>query len=325
MSVMWENEICILGNGWDSFVKEIELECGDTLVLFNSNCSTEIFVNACIFKKEDMIVNLQKDKMQTTNSFFKVVSETSLEEGMLVVPKCIKDTYGEMLSGMKEVEVCGERRFLFFSIIGGYLANIGKILEVFHVIPTETIIFTIGNNNILKARAYQEDGKEIEYSKRLNVLMKNESEEENGKGDHEDTSQNLVLGIESDKMNVDAVFFPQFIIVVKEIHYERAKIKIPEFIMDYGYAIPSNLALQFPNGSVKYVQYDHLDSSFVNMNGFMKEIKRCCARIIVFRYKVSEVFAVNAFSDDGTEVDYSPMRARGPLYSRGTPNNQLFC
>lgn len=74
---------------------------------------------------------------------------------------------------MNQVEISGERRYIFFSIIGGYLANIGKILEVFHVSQRETVVFSL-DNNILHARVYQEDGREIDYSKRVHGCLKNE-------------------------------------------------------------------------------------------------------------------------------------------------------
>lgn len=78
-----------------------------------------------------------------------------------------------MLSHVNQVEIAGERKYIFFSIIGGYLANIGKVLEVFHVSHRETVIFSL-DHNILHARVYQEDGKEIDYLKRVNGCLKNE-------------------------------------------------------------------------------------------------------------------------------------------------------
>lgn len=45
------------------------------------------------------------------------------------------------------------------------MANVGKIFELVHIRSRETIIFTMSNNS-LYGRVYQEDGKEIDYSKR---------------------------------------------------------------------------------------------------------------------------------------------------------------
>ncbi|KAK1401320.1 hypothetical protein POM88_000925 [Heracleum sosnowskyi] len=92
-----KDEICKFGNRWQTFTKEIELEPGDTLVFYKLN-----------------------DYGGDWNiSFLKVISGSSMNEGMLVVPKCFKETYGQMMSEVNRIEVGGEKRFIFYSFIGG--------------------------------------------------------------------------------------------------------------------------------------------------------------------------------------------------------------
>ncbi|KAK1374358.1 hypothetical protein POM88_030551 [Heracleum sosnowskyi] len=86
---------------------------------------------------------------------------------IFVVPKCFKETYGQMMSEVNRIEIGGEKIFIFYSFIGGYLANIFQILDYFHVCPKETAIFTMDNTTILHRRLYQEDGREIDYTNRL--------------------------------------------------------------------------------------------------------------------------------------------------------------
>lgn len=71
------------------------------------------------------------------------------------------------MSEVNRIEIGGEQRFIFYSFIGGYLANIFQILDHFHVCPKETVIFTMDNSTILHGRVYQEDGREIDYTNRL--------------------------------------------------------------------------------------------------------------------------------------------------------------
>ncbi|KAK1388930.1 hypothetical protein POM88_017108 [Heracleum sosnowskyi] len=162
-----KDEICEFGNGWQAFTKETELEPGDTLVFYKLNDCKDNTVNICIFKAADNIINNRKDDGDWNISFLKVISGSSMNEGMLVVPKCFKETYGQMMSEVNRIEIGGEKRFIFYSFIGGYLANIFQILDYFHVCPKETAIFTMDNTTILHGRLYQEDGREIDYTNRL--------------------------------------------------------------------------------------------------------------------------------------------------------------
>lgn len=56
IKVEWLNESCTLGDGWQKFARDTELENGDTLVLSTSSSSGENLVNVCIFKDEDKMV-----------------------------------------------------------------------------------------------------------------------------------------------------------------------------------------------------------------------------------------------------------------------------
>ncbi|KAK1361406.1 hypothetical protein POM88_045880 [Heracleum sosnowskyi] len=138
-----------------AFTKETELEPGDTLVFYKLNDCKDNTVNICIFKAADNIINNRKDDGNWNISFLKVISGSSMNEGML------------MMSEVNRIEIGGKKRFIFYSFIGGYLANIFQILDYFHVCPKETAIFTMDNTTILHGRLYQEDGREIDYTNRL--------------------------------------------------------------------------------------------------------------------------------------------------------------
>ncbi|KAK1366480.1 hypothetical protein POM88_042041 [Heracleum sosnowskyi] len=114
-----KDEICEFGNGWQAFTKETELEPGDTLVFYKLNDCKDNTVNICIFKAADNIINNRKDDGDWNISFLKVISGSSMNEGMLVVPKCFKETYGQMMSEVNRIEIGGEKRFIFYSFIGG--------------------------------------------------------------------------------------------------------------------------------------------------------------------------------------------------------------
>lgn len=73
--------------------------------------------------------------------------------------------YAEKMNDIRIVQVAGGSCFVFYSIEGGYIANIDKIMRQFNLKAKETIIFTMDNSNVLHGRIYQEDGKEIDYSR----------------------------------------------------------------------------------------------------------------------------------------------------------------
>lgn len=104
------------------------------------------------------------------------------------VPKRIKNKYTENLTFINEVQICDERWSVFYNFTGGYLSNIKKMVERFDLRKKETVVFTINDSNVLFARIYQMDGKEINYENRSidilnygqinwfwNVLWKSES------------------------------------------------------------------------------------------------------------------------------------------------------
>lgn len=67
-----------------------------------------------------------------------------------------------------KVEVAGESSSLFYNCKHGYVSNLDKFMKYFNLKPRETVIFTMDDSNVLHARIYQVDGKEINYAARCN-------------------------------------------------------------------------------------------------------------------------------------------------------------
>lgn len=84
-----------------------------------------------------------------------------------MVPKSIKDGYGEKLRLLNKIEVIGKQWFIFYNYNRGYVSNLGAMLDCFKVVVNETIVFTIDQGSVLRARIYQIDGKEIDYTSRM--------------------------------------------------------------------------------------------------------------------------------------------------------------
>lgn len=64
---------------------------------------------------------------------------------------------------MTEIEVFGNRCPVFYNSAGGYLSNIGQMIERFNIRKKETVVLTMNDRSVLYARIYQMDGKEIDY------------------------------------------------------------------------------------------------------------------------------------------------------------------
>lgn len=84
-----------------------------------------------------------------------------------VVPKWIKDVYGNKLMNVDGIEVIGQRWSIVYDADQGSLNNLRGLLELFRVVTNETIIFTMNASKNISARIYQVDGKEIDYVSRM--------------------------------------------------------------------------------------------------------------------------------------------------------------
>ncbi|KAK1396366.1 hypothetical protein POM88_006229 [Heracleum sosnowskyi] len=111
-------ENCEFVNRWQDFIKETELESRDTLVFYILNDSENNTIKICIFKTANEIIDNRKDDGEWNISFLKLISRSSMNEEMLVVPKCFKETYGEMMNHVNQIEFGGQQRFIFYSFIG---------------------------------------------------------------------------------------------------------------------------------------------------------------------------------------------------------------
>lgn len=60
----------------------------------------------------------------------------------------------------------GDSWFIFYNSTGGYLSNMKRMMTHFNLRPKETIIFKMNNTNVIYARIYEEDGKELNYATR---------------------------------------------------------------------------------------------------------------------------------------------------------------
>lgn len=87
-----------------------------------------------------------------------------------VVPKRIKDYYGEKLSNIRRLKIAGEGCFIFYNSKGGYISNLEQMLKRFKLKGKETIILTIDNSSVIYGRIYDIDGKEIDYASRCNGI-----------------------------------------------------------------------------------------------------------------------------------------------------------
>lgn len=79
----------------------------------------------------------------------------------------VRDNYEHKLNSISEVEVAGSWWCSLYNNSGDYFSNMKKMMEHFKLSEKETIIFTINNTNVMSARIFKHDGKEIDYSSRI--------------------------------------------------------------------------------------------------------------------------------------------------------------
>lgn len=155
----------MLGKGWYDFALETELKVGDRLVLFKVPSAGSNIVNVCIFKDEDQVIDDNPESEEWKRYFLKVVTEPCLTEGLVYVPKWIKEIYSEKLKRITKLEIGGKEWGISYNYIEGCLTNLEAMMENLKLTPRETVIFTMNNSDVLYGRIFEEDGKEINYSR----------------------------------------------------------------------------------------------------------------------------------------------------------------
>ncbi|KAK1384317.1 hypothetical protein POM88_022052 [Heracleum sosnowskyi] len=155
----------------------------------------------------------------------------------------LEDIYGEKLNRINAIEVAGKRWGIVYNYIGGYISNLGKMMEHLNLRSKETMIFMINNRAVMHGRIFQNDGKEIKYSangQRFKEIVESnwfwkyewnsDSDEESETMDKVDAlMEDPLLTKEAeilDMMNVDVGFYPQIIIPFKPVHIESGKMVI---------------------------------------------------------------------------------------------------
>lgn len=324
IDIEWKEGTCLLGKGWYEFASHSELKVGDTLVLFKVPSAGPNIVNACIFKDGDKMIDNNKDSEKWSRSFLKVVTEHCLNQRLVYVPKWIKDFYGEHLKRMKKLQIAGKEWCIAYNNFEGYLTNLEAMMENLKLTPRETIIFTMNNSNVLYGRIFQEDGKEIDYSRSCSILSNHginnwfwdvswlsdsDSEEESDNVIKEDEVLREPANIGFN--HVDEGIYRQFIIALKPKQFEEYRLTIPDkFRLEYEDQIPLSVILQLPTGrqiNAKIEKTQHYLYLY-HLSVFFKEIINLFGSILVFGYKGEGKFMVHVFNDDSSEVEYLPMR-----------------
>ncbi|KAK1360110.1 hypothetical protein POM88_044584 [Heracleum sosnowskyi] len=253
-----------------------------------------------------------------------------------VVPKLIKDNYGWKLNDIRKVEVASESSFLFYNYKRGYVSNLEKFMKYFNLKPRETVIFTMDNSNVLYARIYQVDGKEINYAGRCNgnsnysdrTWIWNVDYDSDTESEEDSEVEKNDMGIEvaessSKKVNSLIVRFPSFVIILDRFTMDCNDLMLPErFLLECREKIPFHVKLQMPNGRQVNVHFKKRENSLSCMSAFMKDCKNLFGSIMVYCYKGEGIFLVYILKDDFCEVDYFEFRTipRAPVYIQDNIN-----
>ncbi|KAK1384321.1 hypothetical protein POM88_022056 [Heracleum sosnowskyi] len=330
IGIEWIGGRCYFGRGWSDFTKETELDVGDSMVLFKEDLSRPDNVKVCIFKGKEYVIDISQGSKDCSVSFFKVLSDSSLNDCLVVVPKLIKDNYGWKLNDIRKVEVAGESSFLFYNYKRGYVSNLEKFMKYFNLKPRGTVIFTMDNSNVLYARIYQVDGKEINYAGRCNgnsnfsdhTWIWNVDYDSDTKSEEDSEVEKNDMGIEvaessSKKVNSLIVRFPSFVIILDRFTMDCNDLMLPErFLLECREKIPFHVKLQMPNGRQINVHFKKRQNSVSCMSPFMKDCEILFGSIMVYSYKGEGIFLVYVLKDDFCEVDYFEFRTtpRAPVY-----------
>ncbi|KAK1401088.1 hypothetical protein POM88_000693 [Heracleum sosnowskyi] len=304
-----------------------------------------------VWRKEEYVIDgwsLEFDKANALWSFNshqnyvdyfeKKINFNDMDENHtnVVVPKLIKDNYGWKLNDIRKVEVAGESSFLFYNYKRGYVSNLEKFMKYFNLKPRETVIFTMDNSNVLYARIYQVDGKEINYAGRCNgnsnysdrTWIWNVDYDSDTESEEDSEVEKNDMGIdvaESSSKKVDSLIvrFPSFVIILDRFTMDCNDLMLPErFLLECREKIPFHVKLQMPNGRQVNVHFKKRENSLSCMSAFMKDCKNLFGSIMVYSYKGEGIFLVYVLKDDFCEVDYFEFRTipRAPVYIQDNIN-----
>ncbi|KAK1360810.1 hypothetical protein POM88_045284 [Heracleum sosnowskyi] len=334
IGIEWVAGKCYFGKGWSEFVTETELDVGDSLLLFKEPSSRYDNINVCIVKGKDNVIDMSEGSKEFSASFYKVLSELSINDSVLVVPKLIKDNYGWKLNDIRKVEVGGESSFVFYNYKRGYVSNLEKFMKYFNLKAGETVIFTMDSSNVLNARIYQVDGKEVDYTGRCHGNLKNcesswiWSVDYNSETEEESGVEKNDIGIKvaesrSIKVNLLNGRFPLFVVVLDRFTMDCNELILPErFLLECHKKIPFHVKLQMPNGHQIHVHFKKKENSLSCVSAFMKDCQKLFGCVMVYSYKGEGIFLVNVLKDDFCEVDYFEFRTipRAPVHNQDNIN-----
>ncbi|KAK1354320.1 hypothetical protein POM88_047576 [Heracleum sosnowskyi] len=286
IGIEWDAGKCYFGKGWSEFVTETELDVGDSLLLFKEPLSRYDNINVCIFKGKDNVIDMSQGSKECSASFYKVLSEFSINDSVLVVPKLIKDNYGWKLNDIRKVEVGGESSFVFYNYKRGYVSNLEKFMKYFNLKAGETVIFTMDSSNVLNARIYQVDGKEIDYTGWCH-------------GNSKICDSSWIWSVDYNSETDSG----------EESGEEK---------YDMGIKVAESRSIKMPNGDQIHVHFKKKENSLSCVSAFMKDCKKLFGCVMVYSYKGEGIFLVNVLKDDFCEVDYFELRTipRAPVYNQ---------
>ncbi|KAK1396947.1 hypothetical protein POM88_006810 [Heracleum sosnowskyi] len=293
IGIEWVAGKCYFGKGWSEFVTETELYVGDSLLLFKEPSSRYDNINVCIVKGKDNVIDMSEGSKEFSASFYKVLSELSINDSVLVVPKLIKDNYGWKLNDIRKVEVGGESSFVFYNYKRGYVSNLEKFMKYFNLKAGETVIFTMDSNSVEESGVEENDiGIKVAESRSIKV--------------------NLLNGR-----------FPLFVVVLDRFTMDCNELILPErFLLECHKKIPFHVKLQMPNGHQIHVHFKKKENSLSCVSAFMKDCQKLFGCVMVFSYKGEGNFLVNVLKDDFCEVDYFEFRTipRAPVHNQDNIN-----
>lgn len=91
-----------------------------------------------------------------------------------VVPHLFAEVFKEKLSTVNTIQVIGNNWTVSYDDVHGCVQNLCSMLSFFRVIWKETLVFQADSTNVIRARIYQNNGKEIDYVSRMfGILQKN--------------------------------------------------------------------------------------------------------------------------------------------------------
>lgn len=83
------------------------------------------------------------------------------------VPRLITEVFGQWMKLLTTIQVIGKNWPVNYDVRRGNLRRLTDMLKYFKVESKETLVFKLDVSNIISARIYQKNGKEIDYVTRM--------------------------------------------------------------------------------------------------------------------------------------------------------------